>query len=112
MPYVLRFIPEGKQTLQQLHIRTQRELKQVLKQVAAGEKTGKELSGPLQGLWTIASRNHRAVYAIEATLMTVIVVGHRSVVYDVATQLLQTQPRSSTLSDATSTQRDTDTAVP
>lgn len=77
----IRFTEEGKRTLHELHIETQKMIKNTLKTLANNTSLGKKLTGRLIGFNSLIIDKYRAIYTIEKEIIWVHYAGHRKDIY-------------------------------
>lgn len=77
----IKFTETGKESLHELHISIQKEIKTELKKLATGKIKGKELTAQLSGFFTLHVSNHRVIYSQNTHQIIVHYAGHRSNVY-------------------------------
>ena len=82
MAATIRFTPEGKESLHELHIDTQRAVKREIKKLGHKPFLGKQLEQALHGLRSLRVKKYRVVYAVLGELVAIVLVGHRRDVYD------------------------------
>ena len=83
MATIVRFTPEGKESLRELHIDTQRVVKREIKKLGHKPFLGKQLDQALHGLRSLrVTKKYRVVYAVLGELVAIVLVGHRREVYD------------------------------
>ena len=80
--YSVRFTEEGKRKLHELHIETQKKIKNSLKELSKDISFGKKLIGRLAGFSSLTVGKYRAIYTIEREIIMIHYVGHREDVYN------------------------------
>ncbi len=86
----VRFTQNGKDTLRRLHIHTQRNIKRALKAAIGKPNNAKALLGKLLGFFSLRVGAYRAVYVLASGASArVILVGHRSRVYNDASKSVE-----------------------
>ena len=82
MAGLIQFTEEGRKTLHALHIDSQRRIKAALKKLPQNPNAGKQLTGRLQGFFSLRVAKYRVIYTLDGGRVIVHYAGHRRDAYD------------------------------
>ena len=77
----IKFTEEGKNTLRNIHIGNQKEIKSEIKGLIKNPQFGKKLTGNLIGFYSLRFKKYRVIYSLQKDLVIIHRVGHRKDVY-------------------------------